>query len=79
MKLQITDLARNLTEDDLRKIFEAFAPVQECTIVVDPATGKSKGFGFIEMEKEDSALRAIEKTNGRVVNGVKMKVKAAAK
>lgn len=76
MKLQITNIDRKLTEDELKAIYAEFGTIEECTLVMDAATGKSKGFGFVVIAEEASALRAVEKTNGRFVNGVKIKVKS---
>lgn len=76
MKLQITDIARDLSEEDLKKLFEKYAPILECTLVLDKDTGKSKGFGFVTLESEALALKAIQVLNGRMVQGKKIKVKA---
>ncbi len=75
MKLQITNIARNLSEDDFQKIFEKFGPLEECVLVLDSKTGKSKGFGFVVIENTASAKKAVEMLNGRLVNGQKIKVK----
>ena len=75
MKLQITNIARNLSEDDFQKIFEKFGPLDECVLVLDSKTGKSKGFGFVVIDNAASAKKAVEMLNGRVVNGQKIKVK----
>ncbi len=75
MKLQITNIARNLSEDDFQKIFEKFGPLDECVLVLDSKTGKSKGFGFVVIDNAANAKKAVEMLNGRVVNGQKIKVK----
>jgi RNA recognition motif-containing protein len=75
VKLQITNIARNLSEDDFQKIFEKFGPLDECVLVLDSKTGKSKGFGFVVIDNAASAKKAVEMLNGRVVNGQKIKVK----
>lgn len=75
MKLLITNIARNLNKEDFEKLFSKFGPLQECTLVLDAKTQKSKGFGFVIITDEAMAQKAIEMVNGRLVNGQKIKVK----
>ena len=75
MKIQITDLSRSATEDELSKLFTPFGTVSSTTVVMDKITGKSKGFGFVEMPNEKEALLAIKKLNKTKVNGQLMTVK----
>jgi RNA recognition motif-containing protein len=75
MKLLVTNIARNLSKEDFEKVFAKFGPLQECTLVLDSKTQKSKGFGFVVIEDEALAQKAIEFINGRLVNGQKIKVK----
>jgi len=75
VKLQITNIDRNLSEEDFKKLFEKFGPLEECVLVMDKDTGKSKGFGFVVITKEASAKKAVEMLNGRAVNRMKIKVK----
>ena len=77
MKLQITNIARNLSEEDFKKLFEKFGPLVESTLVMDPVSGKSKGFGFVTVGNTLSGQKAIELLNGRMVNGQKLKVKVS--
>ncbi len=77
MKLLIRNLARTTTEAELRTLFEAHGAVQSCTLVIDPKTGGSKGFGFVEMPKPGEAKAAIKTLNGRDVAGNKIRVKKA--
>lgn len=76
MKLQITNIARDLTEEDLKKLFEKYDPKLECNLVFDKVTGKSKGFGFAVISSDELGLKAVAELNGRAVNGQKIKVKA---
>lgn len=78
MKLQVTNIARNLTELDLRKLFTKYGPITECTLVMDAKTQLSKGFGFVVYTNSDAARRAVEAVNGREVEGIKIKVKIVA-
>lgn len=77
MKILIRDLARTTTEKELREMFEAYGSVQSCSLVLDKATGGSKGFGFIEMPKPGEANAAMKSLNGKLVAGNKIRVKKA--
>jgi len=63
-KLYVGSLPYSTTEDELREIFEKVGKVDEATIIMDKYSGRSKGFGFIEMKEEKDATEAIEKLNG---------------
>jgi RNA recognition motif-containing protein len=76
VKIQITNIARDLSQDDLGKLFEKYGPLEECTLVLDRVTGLSKGFGFVLIKNESMAEKAVKEINGRLVNGQKIKVKA---
>lgn len=76
MKLQITNIKRNLSEEDLEKLFEKFGPIESCDLVMDDQTGHSKGFGFVVISDAESAKKAVADLNGRIVNGQKIKVKS---
>ena len=75
MKLQVTNIERNLGLEDFRKLFEKFGPLEECTLVMDQKTGKSKGFGFVVIADKKSAHIAKNSLDGRLVNGKMLKVK----
>lgn len=77
MKILVRNLDRVTTEDELKSIFEEFGMVQSCTLVVEPSTGASKGFGFVEMPKGGEAKAAIKKINDRMVGNSKIRVKKA--
>jgi RNA recognition motif-containing protein len=77
MKLLVRNLNRLTTETDLKSLFEEFGTVQSCSLVIDQASGKSKGFGFIEMPKPGEAKAAIKKLNEKSVGGSKIRVKKA--
>ena len=77
MKLLIRNLARTTTEASLKTLFEAQGTVQYCTLVIDPQTGGSKGFGFVEMPKHGEAKAAMKNLNGKDVDGNKIRVKKA--
>lgn len=77
MKLLVRGLARSTSEETLRKLFESIGPVQSCTIVIDEISGKSKGFGFVDMPKAGQAKIAIKELNNKEVDGSKVRVKKA--
>lgn len=77
MKLLVRNLARSTTEQELASFFEVFGRVQSCDLVLDQATGKSKGFAFVEMPKVGEAKVAIKKLNNREIAGNKIRVKKA--
>lgn len=62
-KLFVGNLAWKATEENLKPLFEAYGKVLSVKIVMDQYTGKSKGFGFVEMEDSDSAEAAIQGLN----------------
>jgi len=77
MKLLIRNLAKSTTEKDIRDMFESYGVVQSCDLVLDRETGKSKGFGFVEMPKQGDAKAAMKHLNGVDVDGNKIRVKKA--
>ena len=77
MKLLIRNLARSVTEADIREMFEAYGRVQYCSLVMDKQSGGSKGFGFVEMPRPGEAKAAMKNLNGTIVAGQKIRVKKA--
>ena len=69
MKIFIGSLSYNVTEDDLRQAFEAFGQVASATVIKDEQSGRSKGFGFVEMPEKAEAQSAIEVLNGKAFKG----------
>jgi len=77
MKLLIRNLSRNITEAELKALFETHGTVQSCNLVMDKTTGQSKGFGFVEMPRQGEAKAAMQSMNGKDVEGSKLRVKKA--
>lgn len=77
MRLLVRNLDRSTTEADLKDLFETFGQVQSCTIVLDAGTGRSKGFGFLEMPKVGDAKAAVRNLNGVQLDGERIRVKNA--
>jgi len=76
-RLFIGNLPYSTTEDELRAAFEEVGPVVSTTVVTDRETGRSKGFGFVEMETEEAAASAIEKLNNVELGGRNINVAEA--
>ena len=79
MNLYVGNLNFNLTEDELRQVFEEYGEVSSVKIITDKFSGRSKGFGFVEFEKEEDSNKAIEELNGMDVGGRNIKVNVATK
>ena len=75
-KIYVGNLAWTATEDDLRDMFSEFGAVQSVAIVTDRETGRSRGFGFIEMEDSD-AQNAISRLDGQDLKGRGLRVNEA--
>lgn len=76
MKLLVRKLSRDTTEEQLRALFEPYGAVQYSVVVMDKVTGKSKGFGFVEMPRPGDAKAAVKNLNGKEVDGSKIRVKS---
>ena len=67
-KLYVGNLSYETTEDELQKLFVEVGPVVSAALITDRASGRSKGFGFVEMETEQAAQEAIERLNNHELN-----------
>ncbi len=63
-KLYVGNLSYSTHDEDLREAFSKFGEVVSVTLIVDQATGRSKGFGFVEMASDEDAEKAISAMNG---------------
>ena len=68
-KLYVGNLSFHLTSDDLGEFFAQCGSVESARIIEDRDTGRSRGFGFVEMSTEDEAKAAIEQLNGEDLEG----------
>jgi RNA recognition motif-containing protein len=73
----VGNLGFNITDDSLRELFEGFGTVSSAKIILDRETGRSRGFGFVEMNSTEEATEAMNKLNGKEVGGRAMSVSAA--
>ncbi len=76
-KLHIGNLSYNATEEDLKEVFSTVGTCESVAVIMDRATGQSRGFGFVEMSSDEEAQRAVEELNGREVRGRAIKVSEA--
>ncbi|MDD5625866.1 MAG: RNA-binding protein [Patescibacteria group bacterium] len=76
-KLYIGNLSYNLTDDQLKETFGQAGTVVSASIITDKYSGRSKGFGFVEMSTEDEAAKAIEMFNNQPMDGRNLKVSEA--
>ncbi len=76
-KIYVGNFAFNLTEPDLRSIFEPYGKVETVTLVTDRDTGRSRGFAFVEMAEDGEASAAIAALNGRDSGGRPLTVNEA--
>ncbi len=76
-KLYIGNLSYNTSDSDLQRMFGAFGTVQSAQVISDRGTGRSKGFGFVEMGSDQEAQAAISGLNGKEVDGRTLTVNEA--
>ncbi|MDE2942542.1 MAG: RNA-binding protein [Chloroflexota bacterium] len=77
MRIYVGNLAYETREEELREAFEVHGEVQEVTVVRDRETGRSRGFGFVEMPTSAEAEAAISALNGREMGGRTLTVNEA--
>ena len=76
-KLYVGNLPYNLTDDVLMDHFSQHGAVESARVITDRDTGRSKGFGFVEMSSDDEATKAIEALNGQSIGGRQVTVSEA--
>lgn len=76
-KLYVGNLSYNMTEDTLKETFSAAGSVDSAIIIKDKMSGRSKGFGFVEMSSDEEAQKAIEMFNGKELDGRALTVNEA--
>ncbi|SCX84050.1 RNA recognition motif domain-containing protein [Desulfoluna spongiiphila] len=77
MNIYVGNIAYNMSDDELRVVFENFGDVDSARIITDRDTGRSKGFGFVEMPDSDQAAAALEALNGSEIMGRTLTVNEA--
>ena len=69
MNIYVSNLSFNVADEDLRDFFADYGEVSSAKVITDKFTGKSRGFGFVEMPDEEAAKKAIQELDQAVVEG----------
>jgi RNA recognition motif-containing protein len=77
MNIYVGNLSYGMSEDELRDAFGAFGEVSSVKILMDRETGRSRGFGFVEMPNKNEAETAIAQLNGKDVGGRALRINEA--
>jgi len=77
MNIYVSNLSFNVRDEDLKDFFTPYGEVASARIISDKATGRSRGFGFVEMTDETAARKAIAELNEATVEGRNIKVTEA--
>ena len=77
MNIFIAGLSFSITEPDLKELFEEYGTVSSAKIITDKFSGRSRGFGFVEMDNEEEGRRAIEQLNEAEYDGRTLTVDVA--
>lgn len=76
-KLYVGNLPYNANDDSLKELFSQAGTVQSAAVITDRMSGRSKGFGFVEMSSDEEAKTAIDTLNGKELEGRKLTVNEA--
>lgn len=77
MNMYVSNLSFHTAEDDLRQLFEKYGAVSSAKIITDRETGKSRGFGFVEMSSDEQANKAMKELNNKEIEGRTLSVTVA--
>lgn len=77
MNIYVGNLNYEVSEDDLKTLFAEYGEVESAKIIIDKYSGRSKGFGFVEMPNQEEGQKAIDELNGAEYKGRNMKVNMA--
>ena len=77
MNIFISNLNFNINDEELRGLFETFGEVTSSKVITDKITGRSRGFGFVEMSDDEKGKEAIDKLNGTEFKGRELNVSVA--
>ncbi len=77
MNIYVGNLAYSVTDDELREAFAAFGDVSRASVIMDRDTGRSKGFGFVEMPDDSQAEAAIKELKEKTLGGRPIRVNEA--
>lgn len=77
MNLYVSNLGFHVSDDDLMNLFSAYGNVSSAKVITDRETGKSRGFGFVEMPVDEEAKKAMQGLEGKEVEGRNISVSVA--
>lgn len=77
MNIYVSNLSFNVADEDLKEFFAEYGDVSSAKVITDKFTGKSRGFGFVEMPNDEQAQKAIAELDGGVVEGRTISVTVA--
>lgn len=77
MNIYVSGLSYRINDDDLRQLFEEYGQITSAKVITDRETGRSRGFGFVEMANDDEARTAIEELTGAEYDGKVISVSEA--
>ena len=77
MKIYVGNLSYSTTDEDIRQAFSQYGTVDSADVIIDRSTGRSKGFGFVEISVDSEGQAAIDGLNGKEVDGRSLNVNVA--
>ena len=77
MNMYVSNLSFHTTDEDLKNLFAKFGAVTSAKVITDRETGRSRGFGFVEMTSDEEANKSITGLNGKEIEGRSMSVSVA--
>lgn len=77
MNIYVSNLSFNIQDEDLREFFTPYGEVTSAKVITDRETGKSRGFGFVEMSNEEASKKAVAELNEATIDGRNIKVTEA--
>jgi len=77
MNMYVSNLSFHTTDDNLRELFQKFGTVSSAKVITDRESGRSRGFGFVEMTADNEAREAIQALNNKEIEGRAMSVSVA--
>ena len=77
MNIYVSNLSFNVQDEDLREFFASYGEITSAKVIMDKVTGKSRGFGFVEMPDDEAAKKAIAELDNATVEGRNIRVNEA--
>ncbi|OPX30077.1 MAG: RNA-binding protein [Candidatus Cloacimonas sp. 4484_143] len=77
MNIYVGNLPYKMRDEDLKELFAAFGTVEECKVIMDRDSGRSKGFGFVEMTQQTEGKEAIKELDGKDIDGRNLRINVA--